>query len=78
MKNIDYLFNSNVDENIASQYINYYFYDMVKLSREKKIFYEKSNNYFISIMKDEMDRKLNGSGKLREKPWSNFLFYFIV
>ncbi len=77
MKNIDYLFNSNVDENIASQYINYYFYDMVKLSREKKIFYEKSNNYFISIMKDEMDRKLNGSGKLREKPWSNFLFYFI-
>lgn len=62
--NIDYLFNSNVDENIASQYINYYFYNMVKLSREKKIFYEKSNNHFISIMKDEMDRKLNGSGKL--------------
>lgn len=75
--NINDIIEINVDDKLALKYIKYYFYEMVKLSHSKEVFTENFKNSFISILKDDIDRKLNGSGKLREKPWSNFLFYFI-
>ena len=75
--NINDIIEINVEDKLALKYIRYYFYEMVKLSHSKEVFTENFKNSFISIMKDDINRKLNGSGKLREKPWSNFLFYFI-
>lgn len=50
---------------------------MVGISKEKNDYHKLFNDCYLSIMKDEIDRKVKGTGKLREKPWSNFLFYFI-
>ncbi len=75
--NIKNIINGDVNDSQASKFINFYFYEMVKLKADKQVYFNKYGNSFIAIMKDEIDRKLKGSGKLREKPWSNFLFYFI-
>ena len=75
--NINDIIEINVEDKLALNYIRYYFYEMVKLSHSKEVFTENFKNSFISIMKDDINRKLNGSGKLREKPCSNFLFYLI-
>ena len=59
-------------------YIEFYFYNLLGLSRKKGISYEFCENSTIAIMKDETSRLTEGSGKLRDRPWSNFLFYFIT
>lgn len=61
----------------SSKYLEFYFRDMIKLPKNKKIFFNASDKYALAIMKDETKRVLSGSGKLRERPWSNFLFYFM-
>lgn len=71
------LINTTLPSETTSQYIDFYFHQMVKLNSKREIYFENFDNGYLSIMKDEIDRKLNGSGKLREKPWSNFLFFFI-
>ena len=73
---INDLFNNNISNEIVSKYIKFYFEDLIGL-RNKDIFFENIDNYYISIMKDDLERKNNGSGKLRVLPWSNFLFFFI-
>lgn len=59
------------------EYIKYYFQNMVNMSSDKDIFFQDKGEYVISIMKDETKRVLEGTGRLRERPWSNFLFFFI-
>ena len=63
-------------ENVGD-YIDFYFRKMVKFSPEKNIYSQGFKDFYISIMKDETRRVLEGSGKLRERPWSNFIFLFI-
>lgn len=75
--NVNDLIRNDIDSSVLNKYINYYFYEMIKLKPNKEIFYSGFDKGFISIMKDEVDRKEKGSGKLRDKPWSNFLFYFV-
>lgn len=73
--NLEVLFNS-VPKN-ANKYLDFYFYEMVKLKRNKHIFSSIIDNYNLSIMKDDPKRVLEGSGKLRARPWSNFVFYYM-
>lgn len=61
----------------SHRYLDYYFYEMVNLKKEKSIYSKIIDNCQYSIMKDDPKRVLEGSGKLRARPWSNFLFYFI-
>lgn len=75
--NINDILSDDLSSELLKRYIDYYFYDMIRISKDKDVYYQKKDNMYISIMKDEIDRKIKGSGKLREKPWSNFLFFFI-
>lgn len=58
-------------------YLEFYFKEMARLPLEIKIYYIDNNDHCISIMKDDTKRISEGSVRLRERPWSNFLFYFI-
>lgn len=58
-------------------YIDYYFYNMVCLPKDKPVHFYEIDNYHLAIMKDETKRLLVGTKKLRERPWSNFIFYSI-
>lgn len=75
--NVFDLIDEKMQKEKVETYIDFYFHNMVGLDLNKKIYFESFEKGFISIMKDEIDRKINGSGRFRDKAWSNFIFYFI-